>query len=304
MDLHLLEDMVASGGPTPDQYPILDQRLEDLARLTDAAASQAAERVRTVLKPALTRRTMQGFALLKPHGYPGDYEIIDRIYQRWVSPDPGLRRWDEYFHRHAAPQAVRNRCSYFGTLIEKLNGVPGSILNVASGPGRDLLTVLEAVPTAHHFTCLDIDTNALAHASQLCHRFASRVEYRQGNVLRLRDRQEHDLVWSAGLFDYFSDRVFVAALRRLLAAARPGGQCVVGNFGTSNPSRPYMELVGDWHLHHRSPEDLRALAVKAGAAPDQVSVRGEAQGVNLFLHVGVEGGGRANYPYGLRRRVS
>jgi hypothetical protein len=46
-----------------------------------------------------------------------------------------------------------------------------------------------------------------------------------------------------------------------------------------------MELVGDWHLHHRSGEKLRSLAAQAGVPSERVSIGSEPEGVNLFLHV-------------------
>lgn len=63
----------------------------------------------------------------------------------------------------------------------------------------------------------------------------------------------------AGLFDYFSDRVFQAALRRLLPAVADGGELIIGNFTSGHRSQAYMEFAG-WFLHHRSGEQLTALA--------------------------------------------
>ena len=48
--------------------------------------------------PILSLETMQGHAYLKPHGYAGDFELIDKIYTYWKSDDPNLIRWDDYFH--------------------------------------------------------------------------------------------------------------------------------------------------------------------------------------------------------------
>lgn len=55
---------------------------------------------------AMSPKTMQGFALQKPHGYAGDYEIIDKIYTETVSHDRALTKWDLYFHAQHAPRAV------------------------------------------------------------------------------------------------------------------------------------------------------------------------------------------------------
>jgi len=288
MNYTVLEQIVESGGPTPDEYALLDHMLQQLAVLPPDELVTAVQSVRAVLAPTLTSETMQGFALLKPHGYPGDFEIIDRIYQRWTSPRDDLARWDHYFHQHAAPTAVRNRRDYFISIVKELDPRPAHILDLASGPARDLLELLETSEAEHFFTCLDIDPAALDYSRELCAPFASRIDFRQGNALTFRTSEKYDLVWSGGLFDYFTDRVFVTALKRLLRLLAPGGECVIGNFSTSNPSRPYMELVGDWRLIHRTEQQLRNLALDAGVGSSQIAVDQEPLGVNLFLRIKTE----------------
>jgi extracellular factor (EF) 3-hydroxypalmitic acid methyl ester biosynthesis protein len=88
----------------------------------------------------------------------------------------------------------------------------------------------------------------------------------------------------AGVLDYFSDRIATSFLRRYHCAVAPGGLLVIGNFGPAHSSRAYMELVGDWHLHHRTETALRKPAAAAGISDDRVSIDREPDGVNLFLH--------------------
>ena len=54
---------------------------------------------------------------------------------------------------------------------------------------------------------------------------------------------------------------------------------MIGNFGTANPTRPLMELILDWPLHHRSASDLHKLSGDIGTG---VTIEQEATGVNLF----------------------
>jgi extracellular factor (EF) 3-hydroxypalmitic acid methyl ester biosynthesis protein len=94
----------------------------------------------------------------------------------------------------------------------------------------------------------------------------------------------YDVIWSAGLFDYFSDRTFKLLLRRLIPNIAPGGQLVIGNFSDSNPNHHWLHFC-EWHLHHRSSEQLVRLALEAGAQHENVSIGKEPEGVNLFLHI-------------------
>jgi hypothetical protein len=58
---------------------------------------------------------------------------------------------------------------------------------------------------------------------------------------------------------------------------------VIGNFEVANPTRPLMELVLDWPLYHRSPDDLGRLFDGLGSG---MSIEREATGVNLFAVIG------------------
>jgi len=44
-----------------------------------------------------TTDTMQGYVLMKPHGYSGDFVVIERIYSGWLSPKQHLINWDRFF---------------------------------------------------------------------------------------------------------------------------------------------------------------------------------------------------------------
>jgi len=65
---------------------------------------------------------------------------------------------------------------------------------------------------------------------------------------------------------------------------------VIGNFDVVNPTRPFMELVLDWPLYHRSADDLRSLFGDLGSG---MAVEREAAGVNLFAVIGADGGPRS-----------
>lgn len=168
----------------------------------------------------------------------------------------------------------------------------GGILNVASGPARDVFDYLgfEGVPE-YHFTCLELDYQAIGYAKDLLEpRIGARmnestVDFIRGNALRYSTHKRFELIWSGGLFDYFNDRLFTGCLKRLGRLLSETGEIIIGNFGDSNESQGYMELIGEWILVHRTPEDLIRLAKAAGFSEDQITISSEESGVNLFLHI-------------------
>lgn len=293
-DTHLayLKAICATQGPEPEAYDrLLSWYNEMAAEIKDGrwTPSEVAE-ARALVGPAyLTPETLQGFCFVKPHGYAGDFEIIEKIYANHVSPKPEFRKWDLFFQAQAAPKAVRNRKTYFKQILqEKCAQGPISILNLASGPCRGLAEFLETFPDAS-FTmdCLDLDANAIAYAQSLLPDAPqAQITFQQKNILRFRPEKSYDLIWSAGLFDYFEAPVFIRLLGRFLRYLAPEGEMIIGNFHPRNPSRNYMEVFGEWFLHHRTEEEMISLAVAAGVGQtDRLQVEQEAEGVNLFLRV-------------------
>lgn len=291
--VELLEDLIVKGGPMPSEYGTVSRAIRQVGDLVRAGVVSE-DHIHAYIQEVSARSfagTMQSEALARKYGYSGDFEIIDHIYTQKIHPDPRLRHWDLYFHAQAAPSAVRNRKAYFQNLMQVQlaahHGVaPLEVLNVASGPARDLQEFFQTHPDADMLVdCVDMDAHAIEYARHLCAPWSNKLQFHHRNVLRFVPSRGYDLVWSAGLFDYLSDRLFVGLLKALLAVAKPGAEVVIGNFSDFNPSRDYMELFGNWRLHHRSRQTLINLATQAGASPDMVQILWEPEGVNYFLHI-------------------
>lgn len=226
----------------------------------------------------------------KPLGYAGDYLTIDLIYQQKKSTALNSANWDELFHRFDAPRAVRNRKTYF---IEKINKLVErssdrlSILNLASGPCRDVAECLEQLngnADRVEFHCVDIDREAIRYAEKLVQPYANKTKivFERQNIFRFKSSRRYDLVWSGGLFDYLEDATAVDVIKRMWDSTNDDGQMIVGNFHPSNTSRNYMEWCGQWFLIHRSDEELKNLFVKADISPAAVSIEREQTGSCIF----------------------
>lgn len=289
-----LADLIDAGGPKPEDYSSLNRCIRQVGDDIRAGVVTA-ELVQRFISEITERHfqgTLQAAARNKARGYSGDFEMIDAIYALKTAQDPKLKLWDLFFHSQAAPCAVRNRKSHFLQLLteipEKSDGTRLRVLNVGSGPARDLREWFLSGPARGiFFDCVEMDAQAIQHASNLCRPFLQHIEFYHENALRYVPSRGYDFVWSAGLFDYVNDKVFVRLLKALVPVVKAGGQLVVGNFSEFNPSRDYMEIFGDWYLVHRSRDHLLSLAERAGIAPELASVSWEPQGVNLFLRIEV-----------------
>lgn len=283
-------DLVNRGGPDPSEYAEVDDWIRQFYAATDAGRlnGETLSAIRRAMASILSPDTMHGWAYCKPYGYAGDFEIIDRHYVNYVSKNPHLANWDRYWQAGAAACAVRNRQTYFHNLLrERLLCCKEDtleILNIASGPGRDVFAFLSCSDARIHFDCIDHDAQAIASASNLCNCFRDRVAFTKANVVRLNCATQYHVIWAAGLFDYFSDALFVGVMRRLMRLLKPNGQLVIGNFCPANPNRAWLRFV-EWNLNHRSEGKLKSLAIKAGVNRNQIYIGQEPGGVNLFLHV-------------------
>jgi SAM-dependent methyltransferase len=289
---HYVRHLVDRGGPQPEEFEALNEWfifMHGLVRNGSVTASQL-QGLWDRLGEPFSPQTLQGLVRAQLHGYAGDYEVIDRIYLNWVSPETHLAQWDHFFHWQKATKAVRNRKDYFINFIREFEAAKSTndnlmILNIGSGPGRDIQEYFWRYPGSRWmFDCLDTDPAAVTYAQSLCRDQQDRVKFQCGSVLRFRLYEKYNLIWAGGLFDYFNDRTFMFMIKRLMAMLAPKGELVIGNFSLENPSREYMEC-GNWFLHHRSEDQLMSLASECNIPHRHLRIEREPEGVNLFLHI-------------------
>jgi extracellular factor (EF) 3-hydroxypalmitic acid methyl ester biosynthesis protein len=286
-----LQGLLQKGGPDENEYQMLDRVMLTLYQNLNngLVLQEEIDALKGLFTNEFLDETMHGYGYRKPMGYAGDFLLIDRIYTFHKSTHPQFVKWDNYFHFNEATSAVRNRKEYFKQrMLEKIASQDGSIklLDVASGPARDLHELFQQIDKDQlTATCVDLDARAINHARELCKEEADNIEFVNKNILRFSTTERFDVIWSAGLFDYFDNKIFVLALKKFLSWLKPGGEIIIGNFSEDNSSRGYMELFGEWILIHRSPEQLIQLAKEAGAQDHQIVVDSEPLGINLFLRI-------------------
>jgi SAM-dependent methyltransferase len=141
-------------------------------------------------------------------------------------------------------------------------------------------------------TLLDLDWAAIEYAKQQLAGLVA-VDSLSGvsaNLFRLPERaslaahlDDTDLLLCPGLFDYFDDATASAMLRTFWQRLAPGGRLAVFQFAPHNPSRAYMEWLGNWYLIYRTRDQLQQLASDAGIPPANVTLGSEPLGVDLLL---------------------
>ena len=296
--INYIKYLIDKNGPEIYDYQKLDYTLQIIGQSIEEESipSDYLNQIRNYFGVAFSKETMQGFAYTKPHGYAGDYEIIERIYDWYLSTDERCAKWDIYWQNHQAARAVRNRVKYFQksltNTLNDLNRITNgkkkiNILNLASGPSRIIFNFLannEHLASSVHIDCVELDENAIAFSKTRTAKYANSLNYIHKNVFKFLPEKNYDVIWSSGLFDYFDDKVFIKLLSRFYDYLNPGGRIIIGNFSPKTMSRHYMELF-DWKLFYRSESQLINLGKKFANKNDILYVEAEEENANLFLNI-------------------
>ena len=249
------------------------------------------------LKELLYQSPFANRTFEKPRGYAGDYEMMNLIYNNHDMGNTLFARCIERsFLMCPEPQAVRNRASY---LLERiLNRVressgPIKILSVASGPAVEVQRLVSELGQEDlsriELHLLDQDEASLKYAQRKIHQVTSSLAVDfvptliQSSIKEIISAglpdQDYDIIYSAGLFDYFTDPVAHVAGKALLDGLKESGSLIIGNFNISTPNQFTMSLVFDWNLKYRSNDDLDRIF---NYTESSLKIESEPENVNLF----------------------
>jgi hypothetical protein len=277
-----LNTLIEKGGPEPGDYQMFTSIVNNLQ---DVEINEFREKIRNILN----ENSLIGHGFVKPYGYPGDFKLIDNIYQFCINEDPKYKNWDLFFQNQPGANAVRNRKDYFIESCKRLvsEKEDARVLILGSGPASDVHEFLAGGPgrTKMTFDLIDFDQAAIDFSKKKNEEFGSQVTYNRINALRFNSYKLYDLIWSAGLFDYFKDKHFTFLLRKYFNCLTDEGEMVISNFSTKNPTKRLMETLSDWYLNLRTESDLYRIASDAGIDKELVSVDKEPLGINLFLKI-------------------
>jgi extracellular factor (EF) 3-hydroxypalmitic acid methyl ester biosynthesis protein len=274
--------LLENGGPELQDY-------EKFTSIINAINPEDVDNFRVKIKSVLNENTLIGHGFVKPYGYPGDFTLIDKIYRFDVNQDPKYKNWDIFFQNQPGANAVRNRKNFFIEYCKKLvlRKENAKILILGSGPASDVYEFLSTHTGCNNLTVdlIDFDQSAINFSKEKNKKFDGQISYNKINALRFNSYKLYDLIWSAGLFDYFKDKHFTFLIRKYINCLEEDGEMVISNFSTKNPTKRLMEVLSDWYLNLRTESDLFRIASDANVDKELVSVDKEPLGINLFLKI-------------------
>ena len=277
-----LKYLVKNGGPELQEY-------EKFTSIVNSLDASDVDDFRKEISAILNENTLIGHGYVKPYGYPGDFTLIDKIYRFDVNQDTQYKNWDLFFQNQPGAFAVRNRKEFFieycrNLVLRKENA---KVLILGSGPASDVFEFLTNFSRGNNINIdlIDFDQSAINFSMEKNKKFNGQISYNKVNALRYNSYKLYDLIWSAGLFDYFKDKHFTFLIRKYINCLTEDGEMVISNFSTRNPTKRLMEVLSDWYLNLRTESDLYRIASDANVNKELVSIDKEPLGINLFLKI-------------------
>jgi len=292
--------------------PRFVQEMQDIYNQLSPLISDLTEKEHTVYRayfrlhvlPLLSESPLLRRSFEKPLGYAGDYEMMNMLYRDHAEgASLFAKALNIYGASESAARANINRIEYLGALIRDVVAKSSRerirIASIGCGPAREVAVLLEQSPELGNrleIALIDQEERSMEFCERtlapLARKTGARIHFVRESVRKLISTRklaqalgERELIYSAGLFDYISERGFGALMGVLYGALADGGTLAVGNVALHNPSRYMMEYYLDWFLIHRSPEQLRAYGEALEPAPRSLQIDAEPTGVNLFLTV-------------------
>ena len=249
------------------------------------ALKKAQQEFREKIAPWFDQSWFMQRAKEKPRGYPGDYETLTGIYEQKPKTTGFGGYLDRYFLESDLARAVRGRLEGIQKFLirETLNRAERvSILDVASGPGREYAVGFTSAQAGISLKCVDTDEQALEYLKShvdpslldsgdlSCYRYnALKMSSAKAN---LETFGECDIIYSVGLCDYIPDRYLIKILQGWRESVSPTGIVYVAfKDATQYVAAEYQWHV-DWFFYERTESDCRELFAAAGYNVDKLEM--------------------------------
>jgi len=231
---------------------------------------------RQAIKNYMFKSSLLKRGYLKPRGYPGDFKIIEAMYNN-VSISSGIGKdLDRYFLNTDYVKAVRDRKDSMKLFLREYlsNQVCPeiNILNLACGSCREIREILDGGFTVKknvNFILVDQDEKCLSFARKNLNKYQGRVRFNfiQADVVEflrnpnlfLKSIKLQHLIYSIGLIDYLPSSILGPFFKRGTNLLDKGGKFVVAHKNTRVFSSPISDWGADWKFIPRNQVELKKI---------------------------------------------
>jgi len=287
-------------------------KMKNLLGLFEVEASRVPQE-EVVIYKAFARREIHPYMLCapfayrcynKPLGYAGDYEMVNMMLKE--SPSTGNNTYARIFHDIqtdvSAAAAHRNRITILVKhLAEEAERVADeqrifTALSVGCGPAVETQRFIRQHDLANQSAIhlMDFNEETIQYAQERT-ALSMNASGRKPALKFIRKSIDellkdvhlepdtsflptYDMIYCAGLFDYFPDNVCRNLTHLYYRWVRPGGLLITTNVHPRNPERYCMEHLLEWYLIYRDEKQMATLCPPESDA----EVFTDDTGVNVF----------------------
>ncbi len=212
-------------------------------------------------------------AFLKPSGYPGDYGLLEIIYNNITLSEGFGYCADKTFLEDSYARAVRSRKDkmkiILGEFLKNCQS-PADILSIACGSSREIKEMFSE--NGHNgskkinFTLMDRDQEALNFSKNTLEDSPGNVtyEYINHNVYNYVHQPEKyskiigkkDLIYTTGLADYLRQGTLKGLISFGYNLLKPGGKLVIAHKDSKNYKPLTPDWFCDWKFHQRDEPEV------------------------------------------------
>lgn len=248
-------------------------------------------RFRELIHPWFDLSACMRHALAKPRGYAGDYQMLTCVYNRQPQ-SLGLGGYlDRYFLNSELGRSVPLRLEMARQfLIEEATARQTmSVLNIASGPGREFQHGWDLPEGCHvKVACVDQDEAAIDFVQQTVVPtlpYSLELEFVQHNALKMGNARQNvdvfgrrDVIYSIGLCDYIPDRLMIRLLNGWRESVANDGTVYVAFKDCEQYDKTKYQWLVDWYFYQRTVEECRQLFASAGYDVDKLEMTRDLTG--------------------------
>lgn len=243
-------------------------------------------------------------AFTKPHGYRGDYILMEMLYNNKPFSEGIGIYFDKYLQNNPYSIAVRGRRKKITKLLrDNLQGInlqSVNVLNLGCGSCPEIEDLFDSFQPKNNFnfTCIDFDQAALDSSKERLKSLPKniKVKLQKENVINLMKSQKEagilgkqHLVYSFGLADYLPDRVLKYFISTAFSLLQPGGKFIIAHKDMEKYKPLAPEWFMDWVSEPRKVNDFIKLVEDSGIKDYSFNIEWEESNVIFFLVITKKG---------------
>ncbi|MDD5585158.1 MAG: hypothetical protein PHV55_08915 [Candidatus Omnitrophica bacterium] len=215
----------------------------------------------------------------KPSGHPGDYKLIEMLYDAKPLSEGLSFYGDKYLFKDSYVQAIRIRKDMMKTklidFVENFKNEKIDVMNLGSGSCREIKELLDSTQFPFNkkliLTLIDWDKNALEFSRKAlsdCRADLIKLNFAQENIVDLYKSPEkylknfgtQDLIYSIGLIDYLPNLVLGEVIKFCFNLLKKRGTLILAHKNVKVHKSIASDWFCDWSFFPRNEEDVKTIA--------------------------------------------